>query len=280
MDYKIQVASRKELDIAVDWAAQEGWNPGLYDSEAFYATDPQGFYMGFLGNEPISSVSVVAYDDKFGFLGFYIVKPEHRGKGYGLQLWNEALKHLPTQNIGLDGVVVQQENYKKSGFKLAFGNVRYEGKGTKDKINDQNIVPLSQISSKQLIQYDNQVFPTSRETFLKTWIRQPESLSLAYVKDGELMGYGVVRKCRTGYKVGPLFANDKEIANSLFQQMRSFVSNGSPIFLDVPEVNKPAVELAESYQMRPMFQTARMYTKNPPKIEINKIFGVTTFELG
>jgi hypothetical protein len=38
--YKIKTMSRKELDIAVDWARQEGWNPGLYDADAFYAQDP------------------------------------------------------------------------------------------------------------------------------------------------------------------------------------------------------------------------------------------------
>jgi len=32
--------------------------------------------------------------------------------------------------------------------------------------------------------------------------------------------------------------------------------------------------------MKPMFETARMYTKKPPIINLNKVFGVTTFELG
>lgn len=32
--------------------------------------------------------------------------------------------------------------------------------------------------------------------------------------------------------------------------------------------------------MKPIFETARMYTKEPPKINLNKIFGVTTYEVG
>ncbi len=81
--YQIRTMTRKDLDIAVDWAAKEGWNPGIYDTDVFYATDPKGFLLGFLGDEPIASISSVSYDDTFGFLGFYIVKPEYRGKGYG-----------------------------------------------------------------------------------------------------------------------------------------------------------------------------------------------------
>lgn len=280
MNMEVRPATRDELDVMVGWAAQEGWNPGLYDADAFYATDCKGFYLGFLANEPVGSISAVAYDETFGFLGFYIVKPELRSKGYGIQIWNEALKHLPTQNIGLDGVVAQQENYKKSGFKLAYRNIRYEGTGIDDKTNDTHIVPLSSVNFEQLAAYDNQVFPTSRQSFLKEWIKQPESLSIAYVENNGLLGYAMVRKCQTGYKVGPLFADNPDIADKMFLNLRAFVGSKNQIFLDTPEVNKEAVALVERYQMKPMFETARMYTKEEPKVNLQKVFGVTTFELG
>lgn len=70
MKYRIGHMSRKNLDTAIEWAAKEGWNPGLYDADAFYATDPQGFFMGFLGDEPVASLSAVSYGPDFGFLGF------------------------------------------------------------------------------------------------------------------------------------------------------------------------------------------------------------------
>ena len=279
-NYKIRTATRDELDIVVEWAAEEGWNPGLYDADSFHLTDPSGFYMGFLDSKPISSISAVAYDDTFGFLGFYIVKPKHRDQGYGIKIWKEALKHLPTQNIGLDGVVEQQENYKKSGFKLAYRNIRYEGTGSSDSVDSSKITLLSEISFEKLLNYDSRLFPTNRSKFLRPWIKQPESLAIGFVEDKKLLGYGVVRKCRTGFKVGPLFADNKKIADMLFQKMRSFVGVKTPVFLDTPEVNKGAVRLAENYKMKPMFETARMYAKEKPNIELGKIFGITTFELG
>lgn len=278
--FTIRPATREELNIPIEWAAKEGWNPGLYDGDSFYATDPEGYYIGFLGGKPIASISAVAYDDSFGFLGFYIVQPEYRAKGYGIKVWNEALKHLPTQNIGLDGVVAQQENYKKSGFKLAYRNIRYEGKGTDNKLESLNIILLSSVPFEKLLEYDKPLFPTNRKQFLSLWIKQPESLAVGYMDNDSLRGYGIVRKCRTGFKVGPLFADSKDVADVIFQNLRSFVGSSSPIFLDTPEVNKEAVRLAEKYGMKPMFETARMYMKEPPKIDLNKVFGVTTFELG
>lgn len=271
---------REELNIVLDWAAVEGWNPGLHDADAFYVTDPNGFFMGLLDNKPVSCISAVAYNESFGFLGFYIVKPEYRGRGYGFQIWNKAIEYLKTQNIGLDGVVTQQENYKKSGFKLAYRNIRYQGKSKKSNYSDTHIVKLSQVSFGDLLKYDDQFFPASRPQFLKDWINLPETMSFGYQQNKKLSGYGVIRKCKIGYKIGPLFANNKEIAEKLFTAMNNFLESGSIVFLDTPEINSAALELAKSHRMKMCFETARMYTKEKPSLPLNKIFGVTTFELG
>ncbi len=278
--FQIRTMTRKDLDIAVDWAATEGWNPGLHDAGVFYKTDPNGFFIGFLGDEPITCISAVAYNKHFGFLGFYITKPEYRGKGYGIQVWNKAIKYLKTQNIGLDGVVAQQENYKKSGFQLAYRNIRYQGKSKKNKNQDSNIVMLSKVPFDELLKYDSDFFPAPRPEFLRRWINLPESASFGFQQNGKLMGYGVIRRCRAGYKIGPLFADDSNIAEILFLATNNFLEPETTIFLDTPEVNSEAVELAKRHNMEMCFETARMYTKEPPKLSLNKIFGVTTFELG
>ena len=271
--------TKSNLDVAIFWAAAEGWNPGLHDDDAFFNTDPQGFFMGFLEKKPISCISAVSYGKDFGFVGLYIVHSKHRNKGYGIKIWNKAIDYLKNQNIGLDGVVTQQENYKKSGFKLAYRNIRYQGVSKKYEINNDDIVKINSIPFVTLVKYDDQFFPVSRPQFLKYWIKEPESLTLGFLKNSKLLGYGMIRRCVTGYKIGPLFANNKIIAEDLFEKLNNFAV-GSPIFLDIPEINKEAFELVYKYKMKPMFETARMYTKKPPEINLNKVFGITTFELG
>jgi GNAT superfamily N-acetyltransferase len=107
----LRAMSEAHLALALDWAAAEGWNPGLDDARCFYAADPQGFFLGELDGLPVGCVSAVRYGSGFGFLGLYIVKAEFRGCGFGLQLWRAALDRLGDRVIGLDGVVAQQENY-------------------------------------------------------------------------------------------------------------------------------------------------------------------------
>lgn len=272
--------TRQELDIAIDWAAIEGWNPGLYDADCFYAADPGGFLIGLVGDEPVSVISVVKYGEAFGFLGFYIVKPEYRGKGYGIQIWNAGLEYLAGCTIGLDGVVAQQDNYMKSGFTWAHANVRYQGIGGGYCQADSEVVPLAALPFDEVCAYDRAFFPEPRGEFLQRWLKQPESTALGILRDQQLAGYGVLRKCRSGYKIGPLFADTPELAEQLFLALKAKASVGAPVFLDTPQVNSAAIEMAQRHNMIVSFETARMYRGQPPALPLDRLFGVTTFELG
>ncbi len=280
LSYAIRIMTRNEIDIAIDWAAAEGWNPGIDDADCFYAADAGGFLIGLLRGEAIACISAVRYGATFGFIGFYIVKPEFRGRGYGMQIWNSALERLRGRNIGLDGVVDQQNNYRKSGFKLAYRNIRYEGKGGGRDPGNRKIVPLSSVPFTELNAYDRRFFPEDRTQFLRCWLNQPQSTAWGFMEKDRLAGYGVLRLCRSGYKIGPLFANDAAVAALLFQSLKSRTNEGSPIYLDIPEVNRSAVALAESNGMNFVFETARMYGGESPDLPLDGIFGVTTFELG
>ena len=269
--------TESELNLALEWAAAEGWNPGLYDAVCFYAVDPNGFFLGEFVGEPIGCISAVAYDEHYGFVGFYIVKPQYRGRGFGLQLWDAAMVYLGGHNVGLDGVIAQQGNYRKSGFKLAYRNIRHQGEG--GGAEPSGLLDLSSVDFDEIVRYDRAVFPAARPSFLRRWICQPQGAAFGIAGGHRLKGYGVLRACRCGFKIGPLFANDPHIAGTLFQGLASRVP-GQPLFLDTPEANPAAVELARRHGMEPVFETARMYTKESPDRRIDCCFGVTTFELG
>ncbi len=280
-EYKIRSMTKDELSIAIDWAAQEGWNPGVDDLESFYSADPNGFLIGLLDGQPVATISAVKYGKSFGFMGFYIVAPAYRGQGYGLKIWNAGLDYLAGRNIGLDGVVEQQDNYRKSGFKLAYRNIRYEGIGDGGKPADcPELVPLSELPMDAILAYDQPFFPDDRMAFLNAWLRQKDSTALGYLEDGKLAGYGVLRACRSGYKIGPLFADRSSIAKTLLAALKSKVSRGAPFYLDPPEVNPAAVALAEDNGMRVVFETARMYSGSMPELPLDRTYGVTSFELG
>jgi GNAT superfamily N-acetyltransferase len=268
-----------EISIAVDWAATEGWNPGLSDAACFATVDEEGFLIGEIDGEAVATISCVNYDPRFAFLGFYIVRPDLRGRGYGLQIWNAAIAHAGARVIGLDGVVAQQGNYRKSGFSLAYANVRYGGTVTPPAAQQANVIDLKDVLPALIDTSDATVFPAPRPAFLRAWVETPGHIGRALLRDGALVAWGVIRPCRTGYKIGPLVADDRASAHAVLSALVDAVGGGE-VFLDAPSVNAPAVALAKEWGLAPEFETARMYTAPIPPLRLDRVFGVTTFELG
>ncbi|MBR0974951.1 MULTISPECIES: GNAT family N-acetyltransferase [Bradyrhizobium] len=278
-DLHIRSLRPEEIAIAADWAAVEGWNPGLGDAACFAIPDAKGFFVGEVDGEPVATVSCVNYDDRFAFLGFYIVRSGFRGAGHGLRIWNAAIAHAGARVIGLDGVVAQQDNYRKSGFQLAYANIRYGGDVAAPQRPPADVVALGAIPFALVEADDATVFPAPRSAFLRAWTNTHGHIGRALVRDGKLAAWGVIRPCRTGRKIGPLVADDRAAAQTLLHGLLASAGGGE-IFLDLPAVNREAIALAESLGLKPVFETARMYTGPVPPLRIDRVFGVTSFELG
>jgi GNAT superfamily N-acetyltransferase len=279
---------RAEVDELVAWAAREGWNPGLHDAGLFWATDPEAFVAADLDGEMIGGGAITSYSGEFGFMGFFIVRPEFRGRGLGDALWQYRREHLlkrlrPGASIGLDGVFEMQSYYAKGGFAFSHRNMRFRamiaGPPATTNGDDGKVVALADIPFEQIANYDRACFPAPRPAFLRAWIAQPDALALGYLRERKVAGYGVVRRCGDGCKIGPLFADDSSAAEALYGRLAGFAVGG-PLFLDAPENNPAAMRLVARHQMAEVFGTARMYLGQLPALAHERIFGVTTFELG
>ena len=278
--FDINVASADDVMRMAEWAADEGWNPGNTDAQAFFAMDPGAFLIGRLDGKPVACISVVRYGAGFGFLGFYIARPEIRGKGYGIQVWNAGMKRLGGRNVALDGVVAQQSNYRKSGFRTAWNNARHEGAPVPTASPPGvTLIDARTVAFDRLAAYDRRFFPEARDSFLAPWIALPERASLVAVKDGNLAGFGVIRACRAASRIGPLYAETPEIAAALVSALAASM-NARAVALDIPDRNKAATDMARRIGLAPAFETARMYTGPDPAIDTAGLFAVTSLELG
>lgn len=276
--FRVRAASADDMATFRAWADAEGWNPGRHDGACFFEADHHGFFVGELVGEPIACISCVRYGEGFGFLGQYIVQPEHRGKGFGLRVWSAGMAHLGSRNIGLDGAISQMPNYEKSGFRHAHNHIRYSGV-VHGRISG-GITRLDAIPLADILDYDRACFPGPREAFLRAWVAQPDLVALGVVREGKLAGFGCVRRASEGFKIGPLFADDDLAAESLFLGLAKEV--GGPLVIDVPDpsFHPTAVQLVLGHGMTEVFQRARMYTRGRPHVNTLRVYAITSLELG
>ena len=278
----VRTASAAEIDWLLEMAAAEGWNPGLDDAAAFRAADPEGFVVASYGGRAVAGISVVRQDAANGFLGLYLCAPEARGQGHGWRVWQAGLARLGERAVGLDGVVEQQANYRRSGFAFAWRNIRFAGAARvrAGAGGALRVRPAAADDLAAMTALDRDVGGVDRERFLGPWFtRAPTRRSVVCERQGRLVGLGTVRECREHAKIGPLLADEPDAARALLAALAADVP-GRELVLDVPEDHAAAVALARETGLVPVFETARMYRGEAPRVDVGRLYGVATLELG
>lgn len=273
----IRAMTLGDVETLIDWAAGEGWNPGIDDAVAFHATDPDGFIGAFVDDRLVAGIAAVAYGEDYGFIGLYITRADSRGEGYGKLVWQAGIQRLAGRTIGLDGVDAQFENYQGKGFAPSYRTIRYGGVISQFE-GGSGVEPaiVAQGSVAQLIEYDRKAFGAPRQAFLERWLAPPRIVMVSQ-SGGSVAGYAVARECRTGWKIGPLFADDAAHAAALFRSVAGAVTGD--VFIDVPASSIEFRTLLSKNGLGPVFETTRMYA-NGKLAPSDLVYGVTTLELG
>jgi hypothetical protein len=263
-----------DVELTLDWAAAEGWNPGRHDAASCLATDPDGLLVGLLDGEPAAVIACVRYADAFAFVGLYIVRADLRGHGHGIALWEAGHEHLGDLPSGLEAVEAQIVNYARSGYVAGGWTQRWQGQAVAGPAHPD----VAPVAVADVLELDARAFGVPREAFLAGWLGQPEAVARGLWRRGRLVGYGVRRRCREGWKVGPLFAADLESAGRLLDGLIADLDG--PYWIDIPRTHPHATRLATDRRMQPVFRTSRMVRGTAPPRDAALVYGVTSLELG
>ena len=253
----------------------------MYDAGPFATVGRDGFHVLEIDDEKAGCISAVRYPGGLGFIGSFIVRRDLRGRGFGRLLLQRALEGL-ADTVGLDAPPQLQPLFERAGFSAAYRSVRFQLDAREPRDRFASAVALSplRVVDDDLVAYDAACFGAKRESFLQSWIVQPDAVALVArsIAGGEVLGFGVGRDCREGTKIAPLFASRLDIAAILYDTIAQ--RTRSPWFIDVPTPNLAAVGFANERGMEPVLERIRMWRGTPPPIEIAKVYGVTSFEVG
>ncbi|KAI8371326.1 acyl-CoA N-acyltransferase [Radiomyces spectabilis] len=313
--FSVHKCSAEEVEHCFyGWSKTERWNPGLDGQDilqVYYDMDPQGFFVGKVeeassNKKPVSIISGVRHSEDIAWLGYYVALPEYRGKGYGLSVFKRALERVAdAPSVGLDGLIPQVENYKKSGFKtISWENQRRVGpveEAVTKLTADPSIrtVDASEVALDEIVALEHRYGGFKRPLFVSRWLKFHKDRSddgrfaIAAVKGDQVIGYACVRPATESYRVGPLYAENREIAETLLKRLAELVLEGlsSPsnrvpdsvsrtLHLDICMKNKDAVALFDGLEWGSIFSSMRMWRGQEPKTDAAGVFVVTSLEIG
>jgi GNAT superfamily N-acetyltransferase len=267
-----------EIRLAMAWAEREGWQPGVGDAVPFHATDPIGFFHASIDGRTVATLSVVRGSASVAFVGLYIVDPEHRGRGIGKALWENVLARFDGFTLGLDAVPAQVSAYESAGFAPSHVNARYASADLPAPDGRIKTQRATDVGYQDLVAFDARHFFAPRPRFLRSWTAGEGRDALVTTEDGEITGFAASRRTSAGHRIGPVFADDPDSASALILELAARA--GGPVAIDLPEANRAAVDLALSLGMERSFETTRMYRGPAPVLPLDRIYGITTLELG
>lgn len=310
----IRPLTAADIPTVTGWARREGFTPGAGDLAIYRNTDRQGVWVGWLGSEPVGCIAGVRYNAAYGFIGLFLVVPEQRGKGYGLQLWRHALHHLADLPcIGLEAAPDRVADYASWGFVPASPTTRWQRPGdgaaaapppswprpagpwpvgaapTAVLSAGPSAAPAwcllagAAIPERAVQRFDAQREPSPRPHFLHQWLQHPAGTVHALVdREGTCHGFGRIRPCLLregdGWRIGPLVADHPAAAGALLEGLLQH--HPGVVLLDGPGANPQAPPLLEALGFAPVSQTLRMYRGPVPSVSLADVYGLACLELG
>jgi GNAT superfamily N-acetyltransferase len=286
---EIRPITSEELALVTTWAEAEGWNPGKHDAESYYVSDPNGFFVFLVDDKPVASMAAVRYSSTFSFIGYLIVSPEYRWKGYAIKIWQAAMNYLQDcHSIGLYAVLRKVTCYKKFGFNRCHSIRRLQ------KVIYHQDFPKKILSTRlnktcdvnDLLEYDRSVFEGCRKNFLGAILRMPDTYcSIIRNSEGIINGYGIARPCQRGYRIGPLYAMIQDDAQLIVQHLAIQLPEKEMLILDIPESNRNFLEFKTNLMMEHIkhCDTEAMFKNEMPdkmRLTQDQCYAVASLEVG
>lgn len=283
-----------EIDLieVMGWCREEGWNVGSYDASIYHRFDPKGHFLFLVNDRPIGAISIIRHSKNFFTIGPFIVKKEYRSQGYGAQIWQKAMKIVEQKNsnytMALYSVPTQVGRYQKEGFNTEFANQGWQLLKTHESPRTvpslSECLPIGEDIIPDVSRYDQAIFSVSRTKLLQEVLKLSRVSGIFLKNEKQITGFGIIRPCNNGCRVGPLFADTVENAKKLFLCLFETIDEGK-IIIDIPKQNKYAILFAEYFGLTPLSQgeTFTMFKGEVPEPlikNIDKNYGVFSLEIG
>lgn len=215
------------------WA---NWNQLEADWNLLLNLSSGGAFVATIGGEPVGTTITINYQEAFYWIGMVLVAPANRGKGIGRHLLKAALTYaLPKGPVMLDATALGQPLYQSLGFQVVGEVVRMECEVPTVVPGPSNfeIQNIKQEDLSVLSSYDKRHLQFDRSLLLQDFFKRAPASAFKAVRGESLMGYCLGRAGSHFHHIGPIVAENEEIAQALLAAACRTVAQ-LPLIIDVP----------------------------------------------
>ena len=251
------------------------WRYMLANGFGYGRTDPDGKLVG--------SAMALGYGD-FAWVCMVLVSPDRRRRGIATDLMNRVLADLETAGTvaGLDATPDGREVYRHLGFEDIYRIERYWAASVAPVAAPRaaaDIGPAGRDGIGEIARYDSRAFGGDRGALLASLVeRRPDRAFIAR-SGGSIAGYALARDGRQATQIGPLVADDPDIAIAL--AARALAGLDGQAVIDCPSHHASAIEWIKAsgfaYQ-RPYIRMLRGRTQ--PLDNADQVYALAGPELG
>ncbi len=239
-----------------EWA---NWNQVKADWQLLLEMSMGGTFVATFDGRPVGTVVTVPYEEAFNWIGMVLVNPAFRGKGIGTRLLQVALDYAaPIGPVLLDATAMGQPLYTSLGFQSIGEIARLELSLPVSIPTSVNLLirPMRHNDLIHLMAYDQHKAKFNRATVLRDFFqRSPRYAFVAYQNEA-LVGYCLGRAGSRFEHLGPLVANQQEIAVALLAHALAAAPQ-RPLIMDIPLIHTGW----QAYLLQQGFSLQRLFTR-------------------
>jgi GNAT superfamily N-acetyltransferase len=273
---------------------EAGWNQN--ENDWSFIIGKGSAYGIWRGDDLIATAAIVPYGSAFGWVCMVLVAARERRQGLASRLLRHCVDELAARNMvaGLDATPAGREVYLRLGFSDIYPLTRFERDAIvrPDATHPTTSAPSPKSSAASvemrridldllpaIFRYDLAIFGEDRHEFLSTLAQRQPALANVALKDGRVVGFVMGRDGRRWTHIGPLIADDAEIAIRLLEAATAEIAG--PALVDVPD-HHPQVQ---EWLRQGGFAVQRGYTRMlrgraSPIDDISRVMAIAGPEFG
>lgn len=232
-EIEIRLLFESDIPSAMGLKEAAGWNQTEADWRRLLRLEPKGCF-GAIKDARLVGTTTTTIHGELAWIGMVLVEPQHRRQGIAAKLMNAALDYLKdkVETIKLDATALGQPVYEKFGFRAESVVERWSGTASARR-ETQSPALMDGDIVRDVLNMDRVAFNADRARLIRALIDEAcVSPVLMRAADGALSGYALARSGTSKTYVGPVVANDPQVAEILMDRTLTALA-GRDVYVDL-----------------------------------------------